>query len=187
MKSNKLKRTLSILVLAGMTLPALADESTGWYFGAGLGQSRATIEEDEIRADLLTSGFGVSAFDDDERDFAYKLYTGYQFHRNFAMELGYFDLGEFGYSATTSPAGTLDANLEFDGWNLDLVGIAPISERASFFARIGGHHSKTNVDFAATGAVNVLQPRFSERATENQSRAWHSVSIQRCTGAASGG
>ncbi|MEX2489704.1 MAG: OmpA family protein [Pseudomonadales bacterium] len=168
MKFNKLKWTLGALALAvtGITNPAAAADSSGWYLGAGVGQSRATIAHKQIRDDLLASGFTTTDFDMDEEDFSYKLFAGYQFNRNFALEAGYFDLGEFDYTATTVPTGTKTGELEFQGWNFDLVGTIPLSERAGVFGRIGVHRSEAEVQFAGTGAVNVLQPRFSETATK---------------------
>lgn len=165
MNSHTLKWTLSTLALAGLAMPATAADPSHWYLGAGLGQSQADIAEREIRADLLASGLTTSEFADEESDFGYKLFAGYQFNRYLALEGGYFDLGQFDYTATTVPAGTLSGKLKFRGLNLDLVGMMPFSERAAVFARIGAHHGKTNVAFAGTGAVNVLNPSESETNT----------------------
>lgn len=38
---------------------------------------------------------------DDDRDHGYKLFDGYQFNPNFALESGYFDLGDFNFTAHT--------------------------------------------------------------------------------------
>lgn len=166
MKSKTMMRMLGTLALVGMTLPAAAAETQGWYFGGNFGQTRARIAEQEIIADLATAGLATSNFDSEDRDVGFKLLAGYQITPHLAIEGGYFDLGEFGYNATTIPAGTLDGNLVFRGWNLDLVGMVPITQRVSAFARIGAHHSKANVDFVGTGAVNVLDPHFSERKAD---------------------
>jgi OOP family OmpA-OmpF porin len=164
-KSHKLKWIFSTLALAGLTIPAAAADPSPWYAGVGLGESQADIAEEEIRADLLASGFTTSAFADEESDFAYKLFGGYQFNRYLALEGGYFDLGRFDYTATTVPAGSYSAELEFQGLNLDLVGMLPFSERAAVFARIGAHYGETDVAFAGTGAVTVLSPDASETDT----------------------
>lgn len=166
MKSNKLKWTISALVLAGMTFPAAAAQPSGWYIGAGGGESRAKIAEEEITADLLTSGFTTSSFKEGDSELAYKFFAGYRFNDYFALEGGYFDLGKFDYRATTVPEGTLRGDLAFEGWNLDLIGMLPVSERASLFARVGAHRSKSKASFAGTGAVNVLIPSASFKATD---------------------
>ncbi|MCG5499908.1 outer membrane beta-barrel protein [Ectothiorhodospira lacustris] len=165
MKLHTLKWTFTTLALAGLTLPAAAADPSPWYFGAGLGQSRADIARSDIRADLLTSGFTTSRFTDDESDVGYKLFAGYQFHPYLALEAGYFDLGQFDYRATTVPAGTQSGKLEFRGVNVDLVGMLPFSERAAVFARVGVHRGKAKVAFAGTGAVGVLDPDASETDT----------------------
>ncbi|MEX0824233.1 MAG: OmpA family protein, partial [Woeseia sp.] len=165
MKSHIFKRTFSTLALAGFAIPAAAADPSHWYLGAGLGESQADIAEEEIRADLLASGFTTSGFADEESDFGYKLFAGYQFNRYLAVEGGFFDLGKFDYTATTVPAGTYSGELEFQGFNVDLVGMMPFYERAAVFARIGAHHGETDVAFAGTGAVTVSTTDASESGT----------------------
>lgn len=160
MKINKITQAISALALLGMAVPAVAADRDGWYLGLGGGVSDATIAEQEIIADLLASGFQTTEFDDDDRDFGYKLFAGYQFNQNFAIEGGYFDLGEFDYTATTIPAGSKTGELGFSGWNVDLVGLLPVTKRSSLLGRIGLHKSETKVNFAGTGAVNVLNPYY---------------------------
>jgi len=166
MKSNTLKRAISALALAGMTLPAAAAQPSGWYIGAGAGESRVNIDEKDITADLLASGFTTTSFKEGDRELGYKFLAGYRFNDYFALEGGYFDLGKFDYRATTVPDGTLRGSLEFEGWNLDLLGMLPISERASVFARVGAHRSKAKASFAGTGLVNVFIPSASFKATD---------------------
>lgn len=166
MKTNKITQAITALVLAGMTLPVVAADQDGWYIGAGAGASRATIAEQEIRADLEASGYEITRFRFDDRDFGYKIFAGYQFNQYFAMEGGYFDLGKFNYDAETIPLGIKTGQLDFRGWNLDFMGILPLTERSSLFARIGAHNSKSTVDFVGTGAVNVLTPHYRKRSTD---------------------
>ncbi len=165
MNINKITRAMSAVILVGMTLPTLAEDRSGWYLGVAGGPSHATIAEAEIKADLLTSGYQTTEFRFDDRDVGYKIFTGYQMNTNFAIEGGYFDLGQFSYHATTLPAGSQHGRLTLDGWNLDLVGTLPLTERASLFARIGAHRSTANVDFIGTGAVNILTTEYRKRST----------------------
>ncbi|RUO64088.1 OmpA-OmpF porin, OOP family [Pseudidiomarina planktonica] len=160
MKINKITQAISALAVLGMTAPAMATDNDGWFLGLGGGGSFATIAEKEIRADLLNSGFETTDFSEDDRDFGYKIFAGYQFNQNFAIEGGYFDLGEFDYTATTDPTGTQTGELDFSGWNVDLVGMLPVTKRGSLLARIGVHKSETTVHYAGTGAVNVLNSNY---------------------------
>ena len=165
-KLAKTSGTLSLVALAVMASPlAVANESAGWYAGANVGQSRATIDNAGITSGLLDNGFTTSSIIDDDRDTGYKLFGGYQFNKNFALEGGYFDLGKFGYTATTVPAGTLSGNIKLKGLNLDAVGILPITEKFSAFGRVGVNHAQTTGSFAGTGAVSVLNPNPSKRDT----------------------
>jgi OOP family OmpA-OmpF porin len=166
MKSSKLKRTISALALGGLVIPAAAVHPEGWYIGGNAGQARAKIDETDITADLLRSGFTTSDFKSAEREFGYKLFAGYRFNDHLALEGGYFDLGTFNYRALTNPNGILRGELEFSGWNLDLLGLFPVSERMAVFSKIGVHRSKAKVGFEGDGAVNVLNSSFRKTNTD---------------------
>lgn len=165
MKANKITKAIMAMMLVGTSLPALSDDQDGWYLGAGGGSARATIDEQRITSDLIDSGYQVTGFKIDDSGLGYKLFAGYQFNQNLALEGGYFDLGKHNYSATTIPDGSLSGELDFKGWNVDLLGYLTITEWSSLFALIGLHNSKASVDFSGTGAVNVLTPRYSEKNT----------------------
>lgn len=168
MNTIRSMRTIGALALLGVALPLAAAPSPGPYFGVAAGQSRAEIAEDEIKDDLLDSGFATTDFDDNDRDLGYRLFAGWRFNPHVSIEGGYFDLGEFDYTATTDPAGSLDGRLEFSGWNVDLLGMWPVTERASLVARVGAWHGEAKVDYAATGAVNLLQSSFSDTQTSHK-------------------
>lgn len=164
----KLARTSSRLGLAALAVVAcplaMADEP-GWYGGLGAGQSRALMDDRRIASGLLGSGLTASSIDDTDRDNAYKLFGGYQFNRNFALEGGYFDLGKFGFKATTVPAGTLTGTIRVQGLNLDAVGILPFTEKFSAFGRVGATYAETKDTFSGTGAVGVTNPNPTKSDT----------------------
>ena len=68
----------------------------------------------------LTLG-GVATLASDESDTAYKIFGGYQFNHIFGVEVGYFNLGKFGFNLRTLPAGTLAGTIKAQGANVDLV------------------------------------------------------------------
>src|SRR5205814_1885202 len=113
--------------VAALTAPFAVSDDSDWYGGIGIGQSRAKIDNDRIRAGLLGSGFTTSSIQDDDRDTGYKLFGGKKLSPNFAIEGGYFNLGKFGFTANTTPAGSLTGNIKFQGVNLDAVGMLPLS------------------------------------------------------------
>lgn len=166
--SRKFVRTtgkLSLLTLALMAAPFAMAQDAGWYGGANIGQSNASIDDARISNDLLGSGLATTSIDDNDRDRGFKLFGGYQVNKYFAVEAGYFDLGQFGFVANTAPAGSLSGNIKIRGLNLDAVGTLPITEKFSAFGRIGVAYAHTDGNFAGTGVVNVLNPSPSERDT----------------------
>ncbi|MEO5702489.1 MAG: OmpA family protein [Gammaproteobacteria bacterium] len=163
MKLARASRKLGLVTLIAIASPIVMADDTGWYAGVNVGQSRATIDDDGITGGLLDKGFATSSITEDERSTGYKLFGGYQFNKYFALEGGYFNLGDFGFTATTVPAGTLQGNIEIQGLNLDAVGILPISEKFSAFGRVGLNYADSDVSFAGTGSVIVLDPNPSKR------------------------
>ena len=143
--------------------PVLGEEDKGWYIGADVGQSAAKLDHARIDNALIGSGFTVTSIDDDDRDLGYKLFAGYQFNRNFALEGGYFDLGEFSFTANTLPAGTYRGEIGVRGINLDAVGLWPLSERFSAFGRIGVTYAETKDAFSSTGLFITTSTNPEER------------------------
>jgi OOP family OmpA-OmpF porin len=143
---------------------ALAQETAYPYVGASIGQSRAEIDEERITAALSAAGLTTTSMSRDERDTAYKLFGGWQFNRHVAVEAGYFNLGRFGFTSTTVPAGSLNGRIRLQGVNLDVVGTLPLTERLSLIGRVGGQYASARDAFSGTGAVNVLDPDPSKRS-----------------------
>ena len=155
---------LSLLTLAILASTcALADDSYG-YVGANLGRSRANIDDARITAGLAGTGLTTTSISDDSRDTGYKIYGGYQVNKNFAVEAGYFDLGRFGFNATTVPTGTLSGNIRLRGLNLDAVGFLPFTDKFSAFGRLGVNYAQARDAFAGTGIVNVINANPHQNA-----------------------
>ena len=164
----KLARTSALIGFASLAAIAsncaLADE-TGWYGGANIGRSSATIDDPRITSGLARSGLSTTSIADRDRDTAYKIYGGYQFNKYIGLEGGYFDLGKFGFTANTLPLGTLNGTTRMRGFNLDAVGTLPLSEKFSALGRIGINNAQTRDAFTGTGAVNVTNPNPNKRDT----------------------
>ena len=153
-KIAKTAGMLGIMGCAVMVSPyALADDSF-WYMGGNIGQSKAKIDDKSINRQLIDSGSTSSTINEDDNDWAYKLFGGYQFNDNFAIEAGYFDLGQFSYKTTTVPEGALNGKINLKGVNLDLVGFLPLNETFSAFARVGANYARTDGTFSSSGAVS---------------------------------
>lgn len=137
--------------------------NSAWYIGAGVGQSRATIDEPRLRASLAANGETVTGFSKDQRDTGYKLFVGRQLNQYFAVEAGYFDLGKFDFKSTTSGNGVLNGQAAFRGVNLDLLGQLPLSQRLSLLGRVGMHYTKTNTEFSGNRLLGSTNTHASER------------------------
>lgn len=159
---------LKTLILTGClacTAASAFAAGTGWYGGINAGHAQADINEGRINTQLQSAGFASAVTSKDERDLAYKLFGGYQFNRNFALEGSYFDLGQFKYtSTTTGPAGTLNGNMKREGVALDAVGILPISDKFSAFGRLGVTYVDARDQFVGSGGVVVTNPGANKRS-----------------------
>lgn len=163
-KDNALRILGTAGLAALIALPAYGQEP-GLYIGLSGGQSRAKIDSERITAGLLGAGLTTTAMTRDESDKAFRIFGGYKFNRNFALEAGYFNLGKFGFTSTTTPAGTLTGQIKLEGLNLDLVGTLPLGERWSVLGRVGAQSAQARDRFSGTGAVSVLNPNPSKRET----------------------
>ena len=165
-KSPASRRRLSLVAFAVLGTIASScviaqDSTTGPYIGANLGTTRAQFNNDSANSILAGQGFKVNSRTEDNSSNGYKLFGGYQLNRNFAIEGGYFDLGQFNYGLNTSPAGTLNtfplgtfaSDTRVRGLNLDLVGMLPLSDQFSVFGRIGAAYAQSRGSFARTGTL----------------------------------
>jgi OmpA-OmpF porin, OOP family len=152
-------RLVALAVLASlMALPAVAQQDNYTYGGIGVGQSRATVNGQRSAAALLGTGITTDILSRDRRDTAYKVFGGYQFNRSFALEAGYFDLGDFGFTGVTANADTLNGRVRARGVNLDLVGTLPLSDNWSALGRVGAAYTRVRENFdgsATTGLANT--------------------------------
>ena len=158
----KITRTFSmaagLAVLAFTMSPSVFADDTGWYTGFNAGQSRAKIDDTRIADGLLDDGFTTTSIGNDDRHFGFKAFGGYEFNRYFALEGGYFNLGKFGFTADTSPAGSLRGDIKLQGANFDAVGSVPLGDKFSLFARAGVNYADAKDSFAGTGLVAVIDP-----------------------------
>ena len=112
--------------LALISTPALAADE-GFYVGAGAGIFSADLGD-------IAPGIGF-----DEDDTGFRGFGGWQFHNNFAVELGYVDGGKA--SATIGDIDLIgieaDLDISVSGFDLSLVGSLPLGETFFAFGRAG--------------------------------------------------
>jgi OOP family OmpA-OmpF porin len=124
MRKTKLLSTLLLSVTLGAAAFGVHAQDSGFYAGAGVGQS--FVDE--------------GAYDDE--DTAFSVFGGYQFNRYFGVEAGYADFGKI-EPEVAGPA------LEGDSAYLTAVGTLPVSENFALYAKAGVH--RWNVDTSLPG------------------------------------
>jgi OOP family OmpA-OmpF porin len=125
-----------------MAVPAHAQSTwtdNGLYIGGSIGRS-------DYKG-------GSGGFPIDRKDTGGKIYGGYEFTPNIALELGYVNFGEFEVPGA--------GKFENDGAFLDIVGKIPFTPQLSGIARIGAFNGK-----AEFTSATALLPSTSERNTK---------------------
>jgi len=118
--STKALRAIALVSLLALPGVALSQDIPGWYIGFGIGQTK------------FKGGCNTPGATCDDTDTGGKLLGGYQFSKNFDLELAYADLGE---AKATSPAGT--TMLGTKGFEASGVGMLPLGGGFSALARAG--------------------------------------------------
>lgn len=147
-KSPLLAASVLALAFGTLSLRAQAAEPTGFYAGAGVGQS--IVDE---------------SFADDE-DVGYQVFGGYQFTPYFGLEAAYTDFGEVDLRDNLG-------ELEADTWSLVAVGTLPFTDKFSGYAKAGFHSWDAEMNAPGIGRVDDdgtdptyglgLQYRFNDR------------------------
>ena len=166
----KIAKAVGVLVFVFCSVicgHAACAAGAGWYMGMGLGQSRAIIDNDKITNELRTLGVATAQVTaEDDHSVAFKFYGGYQFTPYIAVEAGYFNLGKYRFTATTTaPAGTLSGDIRPQGLNLDAVGTFPLIGKFSVLARLGVLYADPGDTFVGTGGITVANSSPTRRET----------------------
>jgi OOP family OmpA-OmpF porin len=146
-------------IAVGMAVAAAlgaGSASAQWYGGGSVGQSRINYDAGNVAADLAAASVvGTAAVS--KTDIGLKLYGGYQFNENFALEGGYFNMGRVASlnGTITSPgvSRTFTAKGEGQGVNLDAVGILPMSNGFSLLGRVGAAYFQYKNTLTVSGAA----------------------------------
>lgn len=127
---KKLTIALSCAAALAAALPAAAQDQSRMrnalssvYVGADVGQSKF---KDACNDSALQPGC-------DDKDTAWGLFAGYQFNRNLAAEIAYHDLGSASGSGASRDGKT---------WEIDALGILPLTNQFSAYGKLGGYRGK---------------------------------------------
>lgn len=129
---NKIKLLLAALIgLSALAFSSLSEaqmQEQGWYAGGGLGQSKF---KDGCVAPVAAGYTGC-----EDTDTAVKLFGGYKFDRNFALEANFTDFGKI--KAVGNYAGIpLEPTWKAAATDFVAVGILPMNDQFSLLGKIG--------------------------------------------------
>ena len=172
---NKTVKLIAALIVAISANSAMA-ESGKWYIGVGAGQSSYNdwVSEAGITNAMneLGSSLGIVGFDGtqsaaaDDSATGYKLFGGYSFHKNIAVEFSYIDMGEV--DANSSSSGTFfdaaDNPVEGDlfatakasvtAFTLDANLSYPVASFAALFVKAGVYNADAELELSAGGSIS---------------------------------
>jgi OmpA-OmpF porin, OOP family len=129
------KAAFAVLGFAAATVfaTAAAAQDAGFYIGGAIGQTKA-------------EGDCPSGFTCDLKDNGWKIFGGYKFNPNFAVEGSYGDFGEI-----TLTTGAVTARGELTSLGIAAVGMLPIGERFSLFGKVGWNLTDQKVTVTGPG------------------------------------
>ena len=193
---KKTVRLLVALIVAISANSAMA-ESGKWYIGVAAGQSSyndwvsqadITALKDEFGSRLGVDSFvGTQSADSDDSPFGYKLFGGYSFYENIAVEFSYIDMGEV--DANSRASGTfydivgnsLDGDLfatakaKVDALTLDVNLSVPITSVAALIVKGGVYAADTKLEIDAGGSISP--ENFNDSKTESSTGLHYGIGI----------
>ena len=133
-------KRLGLTALAALGLMAAtaaqADTQPGFYAGAGIGTTK--ISDDAF------DGTGI-----DDSDTGFKIFGGYDFNQNFAVEVSYFDFGE-----ASARDGGDSLSVGVTGLSASAVGRLPVSDMFALYGKLGfaSYDVKAKISIAGFGS-----------------------------------
>jgi OOP family OmpA-OmpF porin len=151
-----MRKTVLCALLGAALVPcgsALAqDAAKGFYAGISLGQSKFK--------DACSSEPEVTVTSCKDNDTAWKLFGGYQFTPNLAVEFGYNDFGKAKGTATfafanipapgTTATGSADVAVEATAWELTGIGSWPLANHFSIYGKLGAYYGEVKAKVNGT-------------------------------------
>jgi OOP family OmpA-OmpF porin len=179
-------RTIAVTLLVLSGLLAAPQAMGQFYLGGSFGKS--DFDNGNAIPDLITSGSV------DGSDSGLKIFGGYQFNKNLALELSYVDLGKASYSGTFFGAPVTGGSVDTTGLNFSVVGILPLNPSFELFGKVGlfaweaqARDTTGGVPFSGKddgadlsvgiGASYNISKNFSVRAEWEQFKAVDTISL----------
>ena len=138
---NTIAVVLGLALGAAMPLAAQAQAATpGIYAGVSAGQAEAQAYDCAARSTCKNKGT------------VYRIFGGYQFSRNLAVEAAFSDLGKV---SSSSPG--FDQSVKVRAGELTVVASYPASERFSVFGKAGGYYAQSTSTTTQSGTTTTVR------------------------------
>lgn len=164
-----MNRQLLLLALsAALGVSSAQAADTGFYVGGSLGQSKVSdFSGSDIDAELATLGL-TSSTSTDDTDTGWKAFAGYRIMKYLAVEGAYTNFGEAtATSIITAPgAGVVNSKIEAESWTVSALGILPLGDKFSLFARLGVNLWDIDVSATGTGTGGTASASDSDDGTD---------------------
>jgi OOP family OmpA-OmpF porin len=137
------KTAIALALAAGLAAaPAFAQsakigELSNWYAGAGIGGGNLNKSGQDLT--------GLSNVSLDKSDTTYTVRMGYRFNPAFALEAGFYDLGEYAFTGKAGAVNVTGSG-KAKSFGLSAVGIAPLGDAFELYGRVGVEQSEIKVN-----------------------------------------
>jgi OmpA-OmpF porin, OOP family len=154
-----MKKAIAVLVLAAANsltyAQGVSSKPVGpWYVGISGGQSRADLDDWDYYDGYIYGGVvggfnGFVTLNADTHDTAWRIFGGYNFTENWAIEGSYTDLGRVKAHYSWSADGTPLFEVTGDqvSWAAAIKGTLPINKQFDVFGLLGATSNRTKVNF----------------------------------------
>lgn len=163
-----MKRTFAaaaVFLVSGLA----SAQGTGWYGGVSVGQASVDLDHvsRDFAAEVEDAGIPVVSASEDDSHMVYKLFLGYKYTPNFAIEAGYADLGKYDAKVVGDVFGLpLDVRGEVKSKAvfIDAVGMLPLTPEFSMFGKVGAAYARTK----ARASMEFLGERLSDSDSDSE-------------------
>ena len=152
------KHLLFLALTAALSVTTVQAADTGFYIGGSFGKSKVSdFNGADVDAELASLGI-TSTTSTDDKDTGWKAFAGYRIMKYLAVEGAYTNFGEAtANTVITAPtAGTFNTDLESESWSISAVGILPLNDQFSLFARLGVNVWNIDISASGTGSGAVV-------------------------------
>lgn len=129
----------------------------GWYFGFGIGADYGRDwSASRFASSLAAQGVTATQTSSDDSDLGVKVFGGYQFNKNLALEGGYAQFNN--YTANGAVTGNVNVSSVYqtednNTWALAAVGTLPLTKNFAVFGKLGAHNWKKTTNTISYDSV----------------------------------